>query len=136
MTESFSANERAAMKARARELKAEKTREAGLKAVQGALAKMTGTDKKIGERLHEIITEAAPELEPKTFYGSPGYAKDGKVLLFFQDAGKYKTRYLTLGFQDAAALDDGGMWATSFAITELTPAHEKEIARLVRKAAG
>jgi uncharacterized protein YdhG (YjbR/CyaY superfamily) len=136
MAENFSAEERAAMKERAKELKAEKGRAAGLKQVQTALGKMTGEDKKIGERLHQVISEAAPELERKTFYGSPAYAKDGKVLVFFQDAGKFKTRYLTLGFQDNAALDDGAMWPTSFAITELTPAVEKEIARLVKKAAG
>jgi uncharacterized protein YdhG (YjbR/CyaY superfamily) len=132
----FSAAERAAMKARAQEAKAEKSRAAGTKAVEDALAEMTGTDRELGRRLHEIISTAAPELEPRTWYGQPAYTKDGAVIVFFQAAGKFKTRYLTLGFQDAAALDDGGMWATSFAVTALDEAEEREIARLVRKAAG
>lgn len=132
----FDAEERAAMKERAKEAKAAKGREAGLKAVEEAIAKLDGSDKEIGARLHAVISEAAPELEPRTWYGQPAYAKDGTVVVFFQAASKFKTRYLTLGFQDAAELDDGTMWPTSFALTALTATNEKEIARLVRRAAG
>lgn len=134
----FTAEERAAMKERAKELKAAK----GGKKVDGTaevlekIAAMAGEDRVLAERLHEIITNAAPELSPKTWYGMPAYARDGKVICFFQDAGKFKARYATLGFQDAANLDDGAMWPTSFALTKLTPAVEKQIVALVKKAAG
>jgi hypothetical protein len=132
----FTADERAAMKERAKEAKAAKGRAAGTKAVEEAIAALSGTDREIGGRLHALITEAAPQLEPRTWYGQPAYAKDGAVVVFFQAAEKFKTRYLTLGFQDSAALDEGTMWPTSFAITALTPASEKQIADLVRRAAG
>jgi uncharacterized protein YdhG (YjbR/CyaY superfamily) len=95
---------------------------------------MEGSDRAMAERLHEIITASAPELAPKTWYGMPAYAKDGKVVCFFQSAGKFKSRYATLGFNDEANLDDGAMWPTSFALTALTPADEKRIAALVKRA--
>jgi uncharacterized protein YdhG (YjbR/CyaY superfamily) len=97
---------------------------------------MEDADRVMAERLHVLVTEAAPELTPKTWYGMPAYAKDGKVVLFFKPAAKFKARYATLGFQDGAALDDGSMWPTSFALTELTKADEKRIAALVKKAVG
>ena len=136
----FSAEERAAMKARAQELKAEaranKDREAGERDVKAAIAAMKGKDKAIATRLHEIITEVAPDLWPKTWYGFPAYAKDGKVVCFFKSAAKFKSRYATLGFEEAANLDAGTMWTTSFALMELTAADEKKIAALVKKAAS
>ena len=136
----FSADERAAMKARAQELKAEaranKDREAGERDVKAAIAAMKGKDKAIATRLHEIITEVAPDLWPKTWYGFPAYAKDGKVVCFFKSAAKFKSRYATLGFEEAANLDAGTMWTTSFALMELTAADEKKIAALVKKAAS
>ncbi len=134
----FTAEERAAMKERAKEMKAAK----GGKKVDGTaevlekIAAMADADRVLAERLHEIITKAAPELSPKTWYGMPAYARDGKVVCFFQDAGKFKARYATLGFQDTANLDDGPMWPTSFALTRLTPAVEKQIIALVKKAVG
>ena len=134
----FTAEERAAMKDRAKEMKAAK----GGKNVDGTsevlekIAAMADADRLIAARLHEIITKAAPELTPKTWYGMPAYAKDGKVVCFFQDAGKFKARYATLGFQDPANLDDGAMWPTSFALTKLTPSVEKQIVALVKKAVG
>ena len=136
----FSAEERAAMKARAQELKAEaranKDREGGERDVKAAIAAMKGKDKAIATRLHEIITEVAPDLWPKTWYGFPAYAKDGKVVCFFKSAAKFKSRYATLGFEEAANLDAGTMWTTSFALMELTAADEKKIAALVKKAAS
>jgi uncharacterized protein YdhG (YjbR/CyaY superfamily) len=136
----FSAEERAAMKARAQELKAEaranKDREAGERDVKAAIAAMKGKDKAIATRLHEIITEVAPDLWPKTWYGFPAYAKDGKVVCFFKSAAKFKSRYATLGFEEAANLDAGTMWTTSFALMDLTAADEKKIAALVKKAAS
>lgn len=140
MTESktsagFNAEERAAMKERAREIKAAKKGADAEKAVLDAIGKMTQDDQRIARRLHEIVRETAPHLTPKTFYGSPGYAKDGKVVLFYQDKTKYKTRYSTLGFQEAAALDDGVFWPTSFAVTGWSPAVEQEVTRLVERAA-
>ncbi|MBO9578060.1 MAG: DUF1801 domain-containing protein [Microbacteriaceae bacterium] len=133
----FSAEEKAAMKAAAAERKAQQTAADGLAALEAAIDKMTGSDRVIGERLDAIIRAAAPGLAPKTFYGMPAYADaKGKVVVFFQEAAKFKSRYLTLGFQDAAQLDDGEMWPTSFAVTEITPAVEARIAELVRRAAG
>lgn len=134
----FTAEERAAMKERSKEMKAAKggKKVDGTAAVMEKIIAMADEDRAIAERLHQIITEAAPELTPKTWYGMPAYARDGKVVCFFQDAGKFKARYATLGFQDAANLDDGSMWPTSFALTKLTPAVEKQIAALVRKAVG
>ncbi len=134
----FTAEERAAMKERAKEVKAAK----GGKKVDGTaevlekIAAMADADRVLAERLHEIITKAAPELTPRTWYGMPAYAREGKVVCFFQDAGKFKARYSTLGFQDAANLDDGPMWPTSFALVKLTPAVEKQIVALVKKAVG
>lgn len=137
--EGFSAEEKAAMKARAQELKAEmrasKNREEGEKAVFDAIAQMNENDRLLAKRLHEIITASAPELMPKTWYGMPAYAnKDGKVICFFQAASKFNTRYATLGFQHDAALDEGNLWATSFALIRLTSAEEEKIKALVRKA--
>jgi uncharacterized protein YdhG (YjbR/CyaY superfamily) len=132
--EGFTAEERAAMKARAQELKASKDKADGESAVRAALAAMSPQDRAIGEQLHAIIQESAPDLSPKTWYGMPAYAKDGKVVCFFQSAQKFKSRYATLGFSDAANLDDGAMWPTSFALKELTAAEEARIAALVEQA--
>ena len=130
----FSSEEKAAMKERAKELKAAKTAEGALKDVLAKIAESGGSDREIGERLHAIIMAADPGLMPKTWYGSPAYYKDGKVILFFQPASKFKTRYLTLGFSDDAKLDDGSMWPTSFAITKLSKSDEAAITALVKKA--
>ena len=135
----FTADEKAAMKERARELKAEarasKDKAAGEKDVLAKIAEMTGPDRAMAERLHAIITASAPALSPKTWYGMPAYAnKDGKVVCFFRDAGKFKERYATFGFNPEANLDEGHMWPTSFALTELTPAEEAKIGALVKKA--
>jgi uncharacterized protein YdhG (YjbR/CyaY superfamily) len=133
-TKGFTAEERAAMKERARELKAEAAKADGEKALLEKVAEMKGTDRAMATRLHEIITAAAPALSPKTWYGMPAYAKDGKIVCFFQSAEKFKSRYATFGFSDEANLDDGAMWPTAFALTELTPAEEARIAALVRTA--
>jgi uncharacterized protein YdhG (YjbR/CyaY superfamily) len=134
----FSAEERAAMKERAKELRAEaragKDRAAGERAVLAKIAEMAEPDRAMAERLHAIIEESAPVLSPKTWYGMPAYAKEGKVVCFFQSGQKYNSRYSTFGFQDAANLDDGAMWPTAFALTELTAADEARIAALVKKA--
>ncbi len=137
----FSAEEKAAMRERAREVKAEarasKDKAAGEKDLLAKIAAMKGSDRAMGKRLHEIITASAPGLAPKTWYGMPAYAnKDGKVVVFFRDAGKFKERYATLGFNPEANLDEGAMWPTSYALKELTPADEKKIAALVKKAVG
>jgi uncharacterized protein YdhG (YjbR/CyaY superfamily) len=130
--EGFSAEEKAAMRARARELKAAAD---GETAVRDALAAMTPKDRAIGKRLHAIVKETAPELSPKTWYGMPAYAnKEGKVVCFFRDAGKFKERYAMFGFNDTAKLDDGSIWPIAFALTKLTKADEKKIAALVKKA--
>lgn len=134
MAESFSKEERAAMKARAKELKEQETKADGLKAVLAAIGEMSGDEKAIAERIHEIVTENAPELAPKTYYGMPGWAKEGKVLVFFQSATKFKTRYSTLGFNDNATLDEGSMWPVAYAINALTLANEKAIVALITKA--
>lgn len=136
-TSGFTADERAAMKERARELKAS-TKKADLeKALLEKIAEMPPADRDIAERLHAIVTEAAPSLTPKTWYGMPAYADaDGKVVCFFQGAAKFDARYATFGFNDPAQLDDGAMWPTSFAITSLTAAEEKKIVALVKKAVG
>ena len=136
MAEKFSAEERAAMKERNKELKAAASAEQSAKDVLKKIAESSGTDQEIGTRLHELITTAAPSLVPKTWYGSPAYYKDGKVVVFFQPASKFKVRYLTLGFSEDAKLDDGSMWPTSFAITKLTKADEATITALVKKAVG
>jgi uncharacterized protein YdhG (YjbR/CyaY superfamily) len=128
----FSAEEKAAMKARARELKANQD---GESAVRDAVAKMSPKDRAIAKRLHELIKAAAPGLTPKTWYGMPAYAnKDGKVVCFFREAGKFKERYGMLGFNDSAKLDQGSMWPIAFAITTLTAADETKIRALVKKA--
>jgi uncharacterized protein YdhG (YjbR/CyaY superfamily) len=130
--EGFSAEEKAAMRARARELK-DKTD--GESAVRAAIGAMSPKDRAIAKRLHELIKAAAPELVPKTWYGMPAYAtKDGKVLCFFRDAAKFKDRYATFGFNDRAKLDEGSMWPTAFALTKLTAADEAKIRALVKKA--
>jgi uncharacterized protein YdhG (YjbR/CyaY superfamily) len=130
----FSAEERAAMKERAKELKAEASRADGEGALLAKVAEMKGPDRAMAERLHAIITASAPELAPKTWYGMPAYAKDGKVLCFFQSAEKFNARYATFGFSDEANLDDGAMWSTSFALKELTAADEARIEALVKQA--
>jgi uncharacterized protein YdhG (YjbR/CyaY superfamily) len=130
----FTAEEKAAMRARAKELKAN---EDGETAVQEALAKMTPKDRALGKRIHAIVKESAPDLTPKTWYGMPAYAnKDGKVVVFFRDAAKFKERYAMLGFNDSAKLDSGNMWPVALALTELTAADERKIATLVKKAVG
>lgn len=134
----FTDEEKAAMKARAQELKAEaranKDKAAGESAVLAAIAVMKEPDRAMAKRLHAIIQASAPTLAPKTWYGMPAYAKDGKVVCFFQSAQKFNTRYATFGFSDTANLDEGNMWATSFALKELTPADEARISALVKKA--
>jgi uncharacterized protein YdhG (YjbR/CyaY superfamily) len=127
----FTAEERAAMRARAKELKMAAD---GESAVREALAAMSPNDRALGERVHAIVKEAAPELSPKTWYGMPAYAKDGKIVCFFRNAAKFKERYATFGFNDIAKLDDGSMWPVAYALTELTAADEKRIRALVKKA--
>jgi uncharacterized protein YdhG (YjbR/CyaY superfamily) len=130
--EGFTAEEKAAMRARARELKAA---EDGESAVRDALAAMAPQDRAIGQRLHALIRKAAPDLSPKTWYGMPAYAnRDGKVVCFFRNAGKFKERYSMFGFNDSANLDDGSMWPVAFALEKLTKADEARIAKLVKKA--
>jgi uncharacterized protein YdhG (YjbR/CyaY superfamily) len=130
----FTAEEKAAMRARTQELKAAAGKAEGEKAVRAAIAAMPPSDRAMAERLHAIITETAPELSPKTWYGMPAYAKNDKVVCFFKNASKFKERYATLGFDTAASLDEGSMWPTSFALTKLTRADEAKIAALVKKA--
>jgi uncharacterized protein YdhG (YjbR/CyaY superfamily) len=132
----FTAEERAAMKERARELKAEANRVDGEKALLAKIAEMKGSDRAMAERLHAILTKSAPSLSPKTWYGMPAYAKDDKIVCFFKSAEKFKSRYATLGFEEAANLDEGAMWPTSFALKELTAKEESTIAALVKKAVG
>ena len=130
--EGFTAEEKAAMKARARELKANKD---GESAVRDAIAAMSPEDRAIAKRLHELIKATAPDLSPKTWYGMPAYAnKDGKVVCFFRNATKFKERYAMFGFNDSANLDEGALWPVAFALKELTPAEEKRIVALVKKA--
>jgi uncharacterized protein YdhG (YjbR/CyaY superfamily) len=136
----FTADERAAMKARAQELKAEerasKNRAEGEHALLAAIDGMTEPDRTMAKRLHAIVEAAAPALWPKTWYGMPAYARDGKVVCFFKAAEKFDSRYATFGFEEAANLDDGTMWPTSYALKELTSADEKKISALVKKAAS
>ena len=141
--EGFNADEKAAMKDRAAELKAEAKRgsaaakaEADLKDLLEKIAEMPKADRDIAQRIHDGITKNVPELAPKTWYGQPAYMKDGKVLCFFQSSAKFSTRYSTFGFSDLANLDDGTMWQTSFAIEKLTDADEKKLITLVKKAAS
>jgi|SRR5215212_6774339 len=133
-SERFTAEERAAMKERAKEQKAEAQRADGESAVLAKIAEMPQPDRAMAKRLHEIIKASAPELSPKTWYGMPAYAKEGKVVCFFQSAKKFNSRYATLGFNDEANLDEGAMWATSFALKELTATEEAKIGALVKKA--
>jgi uncharacterized protein YdhG (YjbR/CyaY superfamily) len=141
-SEGFTDEERAAMKERARELKAEarrsprakKDKADGESDVLAKIAEMPEPDRAMAERLHEIIKASAPALSPKTWYGMPAYAKDGKVVCFFQSAQKFNSRYATLGFSDKANLDEGAMWPTSFALKELTAAEEAKISALVKRA--
>ena len=134
----FTAEERAAMKARAQEVKAEarasKNRAEGERALLDAIAAMKEPDRAMAKRIHAVVTAAAPDLWPKTWYGMPAYAKDGKVVCFFQSAEKFNARYATFGFSDEANLDKGAMWPTSFALKELTAADQAKIAALVKKA--
>jgi len=130
----FTAEERAAMKERAQELKAAADKADGERDVLAKIAEMQGSDRELAERLHAIVKASAPTLSPKTWYGMPAYARDGKVVCFFQSAGKFKARYATLGFSDEANLDEGTMWPSAFALTELTAADEVRIGALVKKA--
>ncbi|HZO69467.1 MAG TPA: DUF1801 domain-containing protein [Kribbellaceae bacterium] len=132
--EGFTADERAAMKERAKELKAEARKADEETAVLAKIAEMPEADRAMGERLHAVIKANAPVLTPKLWYGMPAYTKDGKVVCFFQSAQKFNSRYATFGFNDDANLDDGAMWPTSFALKELTAADEARIAALVKKA--
>lgn len=138
--EGFSAEERAAIKERAKELRAEAKRgakrEEGEAAVRATIAEMPKNDREIGEKLHAIISAAAPHLTPKLWYGQPAYTRDGEVVCFYQSASKFNTRYGTLGFGDAARLDNGNLWPSSFAITALSAADETMIADLIKRAAG
>jgi hypothetical protein len=136
----FTSEERAAMKERAKELKAEarasKNKAEGESEVLAKIAEMAEPDRTMGQRLHALIKANAPSLSPRLWYGMPAYAKDGKVLCFFQSAEKFKTRYATLGFSDTADLDDGAMWPVAFALRDLTAAGEAKIGALVKKAAS
>jgi uncharacterized protein YdhG (YjbR/CyaY superfamily) len=133
----FTSEERAAMKERAAELKAEARKADGESTLLAKVAEMKGKDRAMAKRIHEIVKATAPSLVPKTWYGMPAWAnKDGKVVCYFQDAAKFKSRYATFGFSDQANIDAGAMWPTSFALRELTAADEKKIASLVKKAVG
>jgi uncharacterized protein YdhG (YjbR/CyaY superfamily) len=138
----FTDEERAAVAATARERKSsgkltpEQERAAGLQDLKDSLAKMPPDDRAMGERIHEIVSTAVPDLAAKTYYGMPAYAKDGKTIVFYKAKSKFRVRYSTVGFQPDAKLDDGDMWATEFAVIELTPKVEQRIAELVKKAAG
>lgn len=137
---SFTADERAAMAERAREAKRDakrgQDRAAGEADLLAKIAEMPDADRVIAERIHAIVTSVAPDLDPKTWYGMPAWARDGKVVVFFKSADKFKSRYATLGFEEAARIDEGTVWPASFGITALTPADEAMIADLVRKAVG
>ena len=132
----FTAEERAAMKERARELKAAQGRAEGEREVLAKIAEMPESDRAMAERLHAIVKASAPDLAARTWYGMPAYTKDGNVVCFFRSAEKFKSRYATFGFNDAANLDEGAMWPTSFALKKLTAADEKKLAALVKKAAS
>lgn len=132
----FTADEKAAMKERARELKAEAGKADGESALLAQVARMPPADRAMARRIHALIKTNAPNLAPKTWYGMPAWARDGKVLCFFQSADKFKARYATFGFSDEARLDDGAMWPTSFALKELTTADEARLLALVKKAVG
>jgi uncharacterized protein YdhG (YjbR/CyaY superfamily) len=141
-TNVWSDEERAAMKESARERKASsrrdpaKEREDGEREVRAKIAELPSPDRELAERLHEIVTTVAPHLVPRTFYGMPAYARDGKTTCFFKPASKFKDRYATLGFETGASLDDGALWPVAFALIEFTPAVERQVAELVKRAAG
>jgi uncharacterized protein YdhG (YjbR/CyaY superfamily) len=130
----FTAEERAAMRERVKELKAEASRADGERDVLGKIAAMEEPDRAMAKRVHEIVTASAPDLTPRTWYGMPAYAKDDKIVCFFRDARKFKTRYATFGFSDKANLDDGAMWPTDFALKKLTREVEARITKLVKQA--
>jgi uncharacterized protein YdhG (YjbR/CyaY superfamily) len=141
--ESFTEDERAAMKERAAELRSSSKRGTGAKKAEADLAdclakieEMDGTDKEIGETLHRIVTTVAPDLAPKTWYGMPAYARDGKVIVFFKPAAKFKVRYAEVGFNEFAQLDDGDMWPTVYAVTAMNAAIEKQLTELITRAAS
>jgi uncharacterized protein YdhG (YjbR/CyaY superfamily) len=140
MTERFTDEERAAMKERAREVRASRSSRAsradGEADLLQKISEMAEADRAMAERVHAIVMASAPDLSPRTWYGMPAYARDGNVVCFFQPAQKFKARYATLGFNDRARLDDGTMWPVAYALTELTAADEARIAELVKKAAG
>lgn len=143
MTDSgFSAEERAAMKQRAEELRSTKGLKGAAKLAReledcvAAIDALDGTDREVASMLHRVVTAVAPQLAPKTWYGFPSYAEDGKVVVFYQPASKFDTRYGTIGFQESAKLDDGPMWATAYAVIEVTKSVEKEVRALVARAAG
>lgn len=139
-SEGFTDEEKQAMKERAKELKAEaranKNRADGESDLLSKIAEMPEPDRSMAQQIHEIVKANAPDLWPKTWYGMPAYARDGKIVCFFQPAAKFEARYATLGFNDSAHLDDGAMWPTAFALKELAPAEEAKIAALVKRAAG
>lgn len=135
-SDGFTAEEKAAMKERAKELKASASRADEEKAALDKIAEMPEHDRKLAEKVHAIVKASAPSLSAKTWYGMPAYAKNGKIVCFFQAAAKFEARYATLGFNDSALLDDGDFWPTAFAVKDLTPAIEAKIAELVKKAAG
>ena len=142
-TQTFTDEERAAMKEHVAEVRASARRDSkadkaaeDAKALQAKIAEMSDADRAMAERIHAIVKASAPELSPKLWYGMPAYAKDGKIVCFFQPAQKFKTRYATLGFNDDATLDDGTMWPVAYALTELTAADEARIAALIKQAAG
>jgi len=134
--ESFSADEKAAMRERAKEAKAQLTAAEGEAEVRQKIADMSEPDRSIAQRLHERITAAVPSLTVRTYYGMPAYARNGKVVAFYKPAEKFKSRYATFGFEEEANLDDGEIWPTSWALTKLTPAAEEQIVALVKKAAS
>ena len=139
MAEKFTAEEKAAMRERAKEARLEeqmkKDRKAGEQALLDAVKKMPADDRQLGEKLHALVTKNAPDLMPKTWYGMPAWAnRDGKVVCYFRAAAKFKSRYATFGFNDAASLDEGSVWATSWAVTKLTKADEKRLGELVKRA--
>ncbi|QKJ18116.1 iron chaperone [Microbacterium hominis] len=130
----LSAEERAAVKERAKELKAAQDRASGEQAVAEKITEMPEADRVLAEKVSEIVAKVAPDLVPRTFYGMPAWSRDGKVVVFFKDAAKFKSRYATLGFEEAATLDDGEMWATSYALVGIGPDTEKQITALVERA--
>lgn len=133
---SFTAEERAAMRERSKETKKNASRAEDAQAVLDKIAEMPGDEREIAERIHAVITKAAPRLDPKLWYGQQAYALDGKIVCFYQNPAKFKTRYGTLGFNDPAQLDDGSMWPVAYAVADLTAADEKKIAALIKKAVG